>query len=140
MMKKALLCAEVEMEVPFQDVDVMQVVWHGNYFRYFEAARSQLLRRIDYDYAEMRASNYLWPIIETRVRFVQAVHYRQQIVVSAMLMEWENRLRIDYRIRDAHTGARLTTCYTIQCAVDAQTHALQLVSPPPLLERLKAYL
>ena len=88
----------------------------------------------------LRASNYLWPIIETRVRFVQAVQYRQQIVVSATLMEWENRLRIDYLIRDARTGARLTTGHTIQCAVDAQTHELQLVSPAPLLERLKAYL
>ncbi|MGA9852067.1 MAG: thioesterase family protein [Gammaproteobacteria bacterium] len=139
-MKDTPLSAEVEMEVPFQDVDAMQVVWHGNYFRYFEAARSMLLRRIDYDYPEMRASEYMWPIIETRVRFVQAVRYRQHIIVGAGLAEWENRLKIDYLIRDADTGARLTTGYTIQCAVDARTLELQLVSPPVLLERLKNYL
>lgn len=140
MIKKSLVCAEVEMEVPFQDVDAMQVVWHGNYFRYFEAARSKLLRMIDYDYAEMRASNYMWPIIETRVRFVKAVRYRQLIMVGAALMEWENRLKIDYLIRDLHSGARLTTGTTVQCAVDARNNELQLVSPPILLERLKAHL
>jgi len=140
MIKKSLVCTEVEMEVPFQDVDAMQVVWHGNYFRYFEAARSKLLRMIDYDYAEMRASNYMWPIIETRVRFVKAVRYRQLIMVGAALMEWENRLKIDYLIRDLHSGARLTTGTTVQCAVDARNNELQLVSPPILLERLKAHL
>ncbi|MHB8405861.1 MAG: acyl-CoA thioesterase [Gammaproteobacteria bacterium] len=140
MIKKSLVCAEVEMEVPFQDVDAMQVVWHGNYFRYFEAARSKLLRMIDYDYAEMRASNYMWPIIETRVRFVKAVRYRQLITVGAALMEWENRLKIDYLIRDLHSGARLTTGTTVQCAVDVRNNELQLVSPPILLERLKAHL
>jgi len=139
-MKNPLLSTEVEMEIPFQDVDAMQVVWHGNYFRYFEAARSQLLRMITYDYSEMLASGYLWPIIETRVRFVQVVRYRQCVSVSAALMEWENRLKIDYLIRDIDSKARLTTGYTIQCAVDAHSKELQLVSPPVLLEHLKAYL
>jgi len=139
-MKNPLLSTEVEMEIPFQDVDAMQVVWHGNYFRYFEAARSQLLRMITYDYSEMLASGFLWPIIETRVRFVQVVRYRQRISVNAALMEWENRLKIDYLIRDADSKARLTTGYTIQCAVDARNNELQLVSPPVLLEHLKAYL
>ncbi|MGH8313126.1 MAG: acyl-CoA thioesterase [Gammaproteobacteria bacterium] len=139
-MRKALLSAEVEIEIPFQDVDAMQVAWHGNYFRYFEAARSQLLRQIDYDYPEMRASEYMWPIIEAHVRFVCAVRYRQRVIVAAALVEWENRLKIDYLVRDADSGTRLTTGYTIQCAVDARTQELQLVSPPVLLERLKAYL
>lgn len=140
MLKRSLLSSEIEMEIPFQDVDAMQVVWHGNYFRYFEAARSRLLRQINYDYTEMRDSNYLWPIITTQVRFVQAAHYRQRIIIEAALMEWVNRLKIDYLIRDADNGKRLTTGYTIQCAVDSVTHELQLVSPPVLMAHLKDYL
>ena len=31
--------AEVELTIPFHDVDMMGVAWHGNYFRYFEVAR-----------------------------------------------------------------------------------------------------
>ncbi|MHB1544774.1 MAG: acyl-CoA thioesterase [Gammaproteobacteria bacterium] len=140
MRKYVLLSSEVEMDIPFQDVDAMQVVWHGNYFRYFEAARSKLLRKINYDYTEMRDSNYLWPIIGAHLRFVQAARYRQRITVRAELVEWENRLKIDYLIRDADNGTRLTTGYTIQCAVNSLTNELQLVSPPVLMARLKAYL
>lgn len=35
--------AEVEMTVPFHDVDMMEVAWHGHYVKYFELARCALL-------------------------------------------------------------------------------------------------
>ena len=38
--------AEVELTIPFHDVDMMGVAWHGNYFRYFEVAREALLNQI----------------------------------------------------------------------------------------------
>lgn len=139
-MSKAPLSAEIELEAPFQDLDPMNVVWHGNYFRYFEEARAKLLRRIDYDYPQMSASGYAWPIIDTRVRFAQAVVYGQRIVVRAELAEWENRLKIDYEIRDAQSGKRLTHGYTIQCAVDMRNNELQLVTPPVLRDKLKGHL
>jgi acyl-CoA thioester hydrolase len=139
-MRGALLTAEAEIEVPFQDLDPMQVAWHGNYFRYFEAARVKLLRMIDYDYPAMQASGYSWPLIEAHVRFIQALRYGQLIRVQAGLMEWENRLKLEYQVNDATSGKRLTTGYTIQCAVDGKSGELQLVSPPALLTRLKAYL
>ena len=139
-MREALLTAEVELEVPFQDLDPMNIAWHGNYFRYFEAARVKLLRQIDYDYPAMQASGYSWPLIECRARFVQALRYGQVIRVQAGLREWENRLRLDYLVTDSRSGRKLTTGHTIQCAIEAASGELQFVSPPALLQRLKAYL
>lgn len=139
-MREALLTAEVELEVPFQDLDPMNIAWHGNYFRYFEAARVKLLRQIDYDYPAMEASGYSWPLIEAHVRFVQALRYGQLIRVQAGLAEWENRLKLHYLISDSKSGQKLTTGYTIQCAIEAKSGELQLVCPPTLLQRLKAYL
>ena len=34
---------EIEIEVPFFDLDPMNVVWHGNYVKYTEIARCKLL-------------------------------------------------------------------------------------------------
>ena len=139
-MRGALITAEAELEVPFQDLDPMQVAWHGNYFRYFEAARVKLLRMIDYDYPAMQASGYSWPLIEAHVRFIQALRYGQLIRVQTGLVEWENRLKLEYVVHDAASGKRLTTGYTIQCAIETESGELQLVSPPALLQKLKAYL
>ena len=118
----------------------MQIAWHGNYFRYFEAARVKLLRQIDYDYPAMEASGYSWPLIEAHVRFVQALRYGQRIRVQAGLVEWENRLKLDYLVSDPQSGRKLTTGYTVQCAIEVKSGELQFVSPLALLQRLKAYL
>jgi len=129
--------ATVGIEVPFHDVDVMSVCWHGHYVKYFEVARCALLRQFDYDYAEMRASGYVWPVVECYLKYVGPAVYGQQLEVRAELLEYQNRLKVGYTIFDRKTGARLTKGYTVQVAVDAQTHELQLVSPPALIEKLE---
>lgn len=131
------LSATVEIEVPFHDVDVMEVVWHGHYVKYFEVARCALLRLFNYDYPQMRASGYAWPVVECQLKYVRSARFGQKIVVKATLMEFENRLRISYEIRDKASAERLTKGLTTQVAVDVATGELQLVSPPVLEEQIK---
>ena len=138
--KRSLVSAHVDVDVPFQDVDAAQIVWHGNYFRYFEQARAELLRKIGYDYPQMRASGFAWPLVDCRARFVGPITYAQVIRVEAGLVEWENRMRVEYVVTDAATGKRLATGETVQCAVTLDTWELQLASPPVLLECLKSFL
>ena len=131
------LSAAVDVEVAFHDVDAMNVVWHGHYAKYFELARCALLRRFDYDYPQMLASGYLWPIVDCRLKYVRPVVYGQQLLVEATLLEYENRIKIGYEIRDAATGERLTKGSTIQVAINAATRELQFVSPPIILSNLE---
>lgn len=127
---------EVSIKVPFHDVDAMGVVWHGNYFRYFEVAREALLGQFDYGYRAMQASGYVWPVVDTRVKYRDVVKFEQQIMVRATVLEYENRLKIGYEIVDVQSGKRTTTGYTIQVAVSATTGELCFVSPPILFERM----
>ncbi len=131
--------AVIETGVPFHDLDPMDVVWHGNYFRYFELARCALLQSFDYDYPQMKASGYAWPIVETSVKYVRPARYGQRLQVEAQLLEWENRLRIAYEVRDADTGERLTRASTTQVAIAIDNWEMQLVSPPVLAEKLAAH-
>jgi acyl-CoA thioester hydrolase len=131
------LSASVDIEVPFHDIDVMEVAWHGHYLKYFEQARCALLRRFDYDYPQMQASGYLWPIVECRIKYVRPARYGQQLRVEAQLLEYENRLKIGYLICDAQSGERISKAQSIQVAVDARTRELQFVSPPILLEKIR---
>ena len=131
------LSAEIEVEVGFHDEDAMNVVWHGHYVKYFELARCALLRRFDYDYPRMLESGYLWPIVDCRLKYVRPARYGQRLVVRAILREWENRLRMDYLIRDAASGEKLTTGSSIQVAVDMASGELQFVSPQVLIDKLE---
>ncbi|BCV26440.1 acyl-CoA thioesterase [Shewanella algae] len=137
---KAILSTEIELEIPFHDVDSMGITWHGNYLRYFEIARCKLLDRFDYGYSRMQESGYAWPIVDLQLKYVKPSRFEQKIRVSAALVEWENRLKINYQICDATNGERLTKGYTIQAAVDMQTQELCLVTPPVFRERLTPFI
>ena len=133
------LTSEVEILIPFQDADPAGVVWHGNYFRYFDAARCALLELIDYSYRKMADSGYMWPIIDTRVKYIKPLNFDRRARVTAELVEWEYRLKINYEVFDEE-GECTTKGYTIQVAVDAETGELCLGSPTALEARIKRYL
>ncbi|WP_076415235.1 thioesterase family protein [Shewanella sp. UCD-KL12] len=128
-MSKAILTTEMEMVIPFHDVDSMGITWHGNYLRYFEIARCQLLDLIGYGYRDMQDSGYSWPIVDLQIKYVQPSTFEQKVKVIASLVEWENRMKITYQVRDIETNKRLTKGYTIQAAVDASNGEMCFVTP-----------
>jgi acyl-CoA thioester hydrolase len=128
--------SEVIIKPLFQDADPMGVVYHGNYFRFFEQARHALMAKISYSYLEMNASGYMWPIIDTRVKYVKSIPFDHEIRVVAKLTEWENRLRVDYIIFDNNTGERMTKAHTTQVAVEMETKEMCFVSPKIFTDRV----
>ncbi|HEY1034864.1 MAG TPA: thioesterase family protein [Pseudoxanthomonas sp.] len=130
------LCIEVALSPAFHDCDAMQVVWHGHYFKYLEIARCALLQQFDYDYPQMQASGYMWPIVDARVKYIRPLRYMQALRVSARITEWENRLKMEYEIRDEASGEVLTRAHTLQVAVDAASGEMLYQCPPVLWERL----
>ena len=128
--------AETEIVVQFFDLDPMQIVWHGHYVKYLEIARCALLDQIGYNYDEMKRSGYAWPIIDLQLRYAAPAGFNQRLKVSAEIIEWENRLKINYVISDALTGKRLTRASTTQVAVDGASGTMCFVSPAILSEKL----
>jgi acyl-CoA thioester hydrolase len=128
--------AAVTVEIPFHDVDMMGVVWHGHYFKYLEIARSALLDTIKYNYREMRDSGYSWPVVDVKLRYLGPARLGQQILVHAKLVEFELRLRIGYLITDVASGERLTKGYSIQVPVDMASGELVLGTPAIVYQKL----
>jgi acyl-CoA thioester hydrolase len=128
--------AESETQVQFFDLDPMEVVWHGHYVKYLEMIRGVLLDTIDYNYAQMKASGYLWPVIDLHLRYIAPAGFTQRLKLRAEIVEWENRLKIAYLISDAVSGRRLSRATTTQVAVQIATGEMCYVSPPVLFEKL----
>ncbi len=133
---KSIIATTVEIEIPFFDVDSMGVTWHGNYIKYFEIARCALLEKINYNYTEMQNYDYVWPIVDMRIKYICPTRFKQKIIVEAALVEFENRLKIEYLVTDKRTKKKLTTGYSIQVAVDTKTNEMCFASPKVLLEKL----
>jgi acyl-CoA thioester hydrolase len=126
----------IEVTPAFHEIDIMEVVWHGHYTKYFELAREALMEQYDYGYQGMRDSGYAWPIVDLTIRYCRPAQYAQKLRITATLIEWENRLKINYRIHDADTDELLTKGQTLQVAMDIATRTMCFVSPDVLFEKL----
>lgn len=140
MRKEGVLQTEIELVVPFFDVDMMEVVWHGHYVKYFEEARCALLDKLGHNYRQMRDAGYAWPIIDLQVRYIRGAQFGQRIRVRADLVEWENRLKINYLITDVATGERMTRGSSVQVAVEIATREMLLASPRVFVEAVERVL
>lgn len=138
MLKKPLV-VETIIKVPFYDVDQMHIVWHGNYVKYLERARCNLLDAFDYGYERMRDSGYGWPVVDLRCKYIRSARFNSEIRVVAELVEYENRLKLEYEIFDVASGERLTKAHSVQVAVEMKSGEMQFVSPPVVIERLTCH-
>jgi acyl-CoA thioester hydrolase len=133
MRKEGAISATIEATVAFHDIDIIGVMWHGHYLKYLENARWALMNKIGFGFEVMNASGFAWPIVEMHVKYVHAAKLDDQLRVRASLVEWENRLAVNYLIVRAD-GERLARAKSVQVAVDAHSGALQFTTPQPLLD------
>ena len=130
--------AETEIIVEFYQVDPMNIVWHGNYINYFEAGRRALLEKIRYDYIDMKESNYYFPVVDVKVKYLGSLHFNERARIKAILMEYENCLRIKYEIRNAKTGILTTRGVSTQMAFNIKTNESCFVCPKIFTDRVEA--
>lgn len=135
-----MLSTYFEMEVPFFDVDSYRIVWHGNYPKYFEIARCQLLEEIGFPYEKMEETGFFFPVIDLQCKYVKPLLFKQPIRINASLKEWEHKLVIDYLIDDPATGEKFTKGRTQQVAVQMPENITQFQSPAELVEKIEARL
>lgn len=136
MRKEGAISASIDVTVAFHDIDIIGVMWHGHYLKYLETARWALMDRLDFGYDTMAASGYAWPIVEMHVKYLHAARMGERLNVRASLIEWENRITVNYLVTRIADKERLARGKSVQVAVDAKTLALQFVTPEPLLARV----
>jgi acyl-CoA thioester hydrolase len=138
--KKAVISAHIDIEIPFYDVDMMRIVWHGKYVKYIEDARCVLLDKIAYNYLDMDSSGYLWPIVDMRLKYVASAKFQNNIRVFAHLVEYETRLKIEYEIYDLNSKTILTRAHTVQVAICSYSEEMLHSSPKVFIEKVESCL
>ena len=129
---------EAEKIIEFYDLDPMSIVWHGNYVNYFETGRRELLGKFNYDYTEMEQSGFAWPVVDISLKYRRPLHFKDRIRIKAILMEYENCLKIKYEVIKVESGELATTGFSTHMAIDIKTGESCFVSPPVLIERVEA--
>lgn len=127
--------AAVQMEVPFHDVDILEVAWHGHYFRYFEIARTALFRKHQIDVSHMRDLNYIFLVVESEARHIHPLHYGDAFSVAAWFTQCSPKIEVAYEVRNLTRQTKVARARTTMVTAKHQGEMF-LETPPSILERL----
>lgn len=126
--------SNTQIKVAFNDLDPMNIVWHGNYLKYLELARSEMFDKLNFGYPVMKESNLLFPIAKMDLKFIAPAQFNQILNVECTLKEIEPAIIIKYLITDFQTGEKLFKAKSMQICVDAITKET-LYTAPELLKK-----
>jgi len=108
------------IRVRYKDTDQMGVVYYGNYFTFFEVARSELMRDRGFAYATLERQGYRLAVIEADARYLGNVGYDHEIkVYCRALFPGRARVRFEYAVFD-DAGRRLVTGHTLHACITPQ--------------------
>lgn len=136
-MKK--ISTEMYMEVPFYDLDPMNVVWHGNYVKYLEASRCDMLSKIGYTYTDMMNEEIAYPLATMDLKFIKSARFSQKLKIVTTLIEYEPALIIRYEIFDAKSDELIFKAKSMQICIDAKTGESIYSAPVKFVEQLEKY-
>ena len=109
---------EVRMKVSFFDLDPMQIVWHGNYLKYFDIARSELFDDAGVDLlAFHERTRYVFPIIRSAVKHIHPLRWKDEFICRATVKEARTKIIVDFEIRLVKDGKICARGTTEQAAV-----------------------
>ena len=101
---------ETEFHVRYAETDAMGVVHHATYLVYFEEGRSEYMRAIGSNYAEIEASGYQLPVVEAEVRFARSRSYGDRVSIRTWIEENRSRrVTFSYEVVAPENGEVLVT-------------------------------
>ena len=109
--------ASVKIRVPFYDVDMLQIVWHGNYLKYFDQARQALFLKCGLDMPRSGEKYYIFPVIHTSIKYRYPLKLNDEFICTATPKAAKVKLVIDFEIRLLSDGRLCATGRSEHAAV-----------------------
>ncbi|QTE35761.1 thioesterase family protein [Mucilaginibacter gossypii] len=125
----------IEIEVKFSDVDMLGVVWHGNYIRYFEDGREAFGKQYDLGYMDVYNAGYVVPIVNVNCDYKRFLRYEDKVIIETTYTPTESaKINFTYRLLNAQTGELIVKGSTTQVFVRRDNFELQLTNPDFFLD------
>ncbi|HTU33476.1 MAG TPA: thioesterase family protein [Candidatus Acidoferrum sp.] len=125
--------SETTIRVRYAETDQMGVVYHGNYFTWFEVGRVELCRQLGFEYKRMEAEDDSYIVVaEASCRYKRPARFDDLLTVRTRVTETQRRtIRFGYEI--FNDGELIATGETVHVICDRSGR------PKSLPEKYKQY-
>lgn len=121
---------EIKLRVPFHDLDPLQIVWHGNYLKYFDQARFGLFKEVGLDlYRYFIEQQVVFPVTRFSSKLIVPLRYDDEFVCKATVVEAVYKIGISFEIRLVDSGQLCTRGNSEQVAVIMPDMEMQFEIP-----------
>jgi acyl-CoA thioester hydrolase len=134
-----MFISEIQVRVRYAETDQMGVVYHSNFFLYYEVSRAESIRRLGFTYADMEKLGVVMPVIEVQSKFMRPALYDDLLSVKTILKELPVHHKIEFH-HEVHNEKEelLATGKIILYFMEAKTMKRTTI-PNELLKKLQPY-
>jgi len=126
---------EAKLRVLYADTDAMGVVYHGNYFRFFEAARGEFLRSRGTSYRIMEQEGTIIPVVDAQCHYRVPAKYEDVLIVRATVDEVRGAsFAFVYEVHREGDRELLATGRTVHACINSEGRPVRL--PKSVVELL----
>jgi acyl-CoA thioester hydrolase len=134
-----MFTSETKLRVRYAETDQMGVVYHSNYFPYFESARAEGIRELGLTYVDIEKMGVIMPVVDVHCRYLRPAVYDDLLTIRTTLKELPIHHKIEFH-HDVFNEKKelLAVGKIILYFMEAKT--MKRVSmPEKLLEKLQPY-
>jgi len=134
-----MFSSETKVRVRYAETDQMGVVYHSNFFLYYEVGRAESIRHLGYTYADMEKMGVIMPVVEVQSRFLRPALYDDLLTIKTTLKELPVHHKIEFHQEIYNEKQELlVTGRVILYFMEAKTMK-RTTMPRQLLEKIKPY-
>jgi acyl-CoA thioester hydrolase len=131
------LSHDIRHKVPFHDLDPLRVVWHGNYFKYFDLARFGLFEAAGIDLDRyLTEERYVFPITRSAVKYIAPLRPNDEFICRASVTEAAYKIVMRFEIRRLPAGELCARATSEQVAVRLPDMTLAFEIPAAIRQAL----
>jgi acyl-CoA thioester hydrolase len=91
-----MFISETKVRVRYAETDQMGVVYHSNFFLYYEVARAESIRQLGFTYADMERMGVIMPVVEVQSKFLRPALYDDLLTIKTILKELPVHHKIEF--------------------------------------------
>lgn len=112
------MTSETIIRARYAETDQMGIIYHSNYFIWFEIGRTEFFRQLSMDYKELEEKDILLPVIDVGCKYVQSAKYDDEVIIRTKLSTLKGvRVTFEYEVIRKEDKELLAKGYTIHAFV-----------------------
>ena len=134
-----MFTTETKIRVRYAETDQMGVVYHSNYFPYFESARAESIRQLGFTYADMEKMGVIMPVVDVHCRYLRPAKYDDLLTIKTILKELPTHHKIEFHHEVFNEQNELLAVGKIILYFMEAKTMKKTIMPELLLNKLQSY-